>query len=92
MFVWISEDDTKVTPRLHYNVRDDSIVGLELPLDENGVPKQSFFKFTTINAVQNYLEQYPLSSYVKLMTCRSLAPNSKVHYLVIYGTKGTEKT
>lgn len=34
MLVWIAEDDTKVTPRLHYNVRDDSIVGLELPLDE----------------------------------------------------------
>lgn len=92
MYVWVAGDDTKVTSRIHYNIKDDTIVGLELPLDENGVPKKSFFKFTTIKEVQNYLEQYPRSSYVKLMTCRSLKPESKTHILVIYGTKGYEKT
>ena len=92
LHVWVAEDDTKITSRLRYNIHDDTIVGLELPLDEKGIPIQSFFKFTSIKAVQTYLKNYPVSSYAKLITCRSLHPSSKPFQLVIYGTRGSEKS
>lgn len=56
LFVFIAEDDTKTTPGVNYNVIDDTVIGLELPLDKNGVPIQSYFKFTSISAVQEWSE------------------------------------
>lgn len=90
--VWISVDETKLQPRLRYNEKDDCIMGLELPLDENGVPKACFFKFTKISAVKKYLEDYPKASYAKLVSCRSLDPNSSPLIVVIYGTSGTDQS
>lgn len=91
MFVWVAEDDTKITSRLRYNVHDDTIMGLELPMDQNGVPTQSFLKFTSIKAVVDYMEKYPVSSYAKLLTCRSLDVLSTPFQLIIYGTRGSDK-
>lgn len=92
LFVWIAEDDTKITPGLRYNVNDDSVIGLQLPLDDNGIPIKSFFEFTTISAVQGYLEKYPVSSYAKLLTCTSLRAGSRAFPLLIYGTKGSDRS
>lgn len=90
-FVWISEDDTKITSRIKYNINDDCVMGLQLPLSSNGVPEQSFFKFTSINAVNRYLESYPTSSYAKLMMCQPLSAESEAYPLIIYGTSGSDK-
>lgn len=92
MFVWISEDDTKITSRIKYNITDDCVMGLELPLSINGVPEQSFFKFTSIDVVTRYLEKYPKSSYAKLVMCQSLSAKSEAYALIIYGTSGSDKT
>lgn len=40
MSVWISEDGTRITGRLQYDPGSNQIVGLLLPLDENGLPKE----------------------------------------------------
>lgn len=91
-FVWIAEDDTKITSRLRYNLNTDCVMGLELPLDQKGIPIQNFFKFTSIAKVQEYIDKYSISSYVKLLTCRSMSPSSKPFLLVMYGTKGSDKS
>lgn len=90
LFVWIAEDDSKVTSELKYNGNDDTVIGLELPMGNDGLPVQSFFKFTTISAVQRYIEKYPMSSYVKLITCKSLKVGSHTFPLIIYGTHGSD--
>lgn len=89
LFVWIAEDDTKIVPRARYDINEDIIVGLELPLDANGVPKKSPFKFSSVHEARSHLENNPLSSYAKLLTCRSLKPGSRSYQLVIYGTQGS---
>lgn len=89
--VHCSEDDTKITERLRYNLHSDEILGLQLPLDNDGKPLRGSFKFTSLQAAQEYLSDNPMSTYAKLMTIRSLTPNSKVHVLVIYGTRGSDK-
>lgn len=90
--LWICEDDTKTESRVKYNSSDDSIIGLELPLDNNGIPITSFFKFTSIDAVKGYLDKYPKSSYAKLISCRSLDPKSSSFIVAIFGTKGTDQS
>lgn len=91
-FVWVAEDETKIQTRLRYNVENNTIMGLHLPLDDNGMPIESSFKFTTISAVKAYIENYPKSSYTKLVTCKSLHPDSMIFVVVVYGTTGTDQS
>lgn len=55
LYVWASEDDTKIQSRIRYNIDDDTILGLQLPLDTNGIPIQSFYKFTTIEVMETII-------------------------------------
>lgn len=77
LFAWLSEDDTKVQERRRYNSLDDTIIGLELPLDGDGMPQTGYFKFTSLAAASEYLRKYPTSSYLKLVTVTSLSPNAR---------------
>lgn len=77
--------------RQRYDPLRDEIVGIELPLSEDGVPIPGSFKFTSLEDARNYLKISKLSTYVKLITIRSIGPNSSVYHLVIYGTNGSDK-
>lgn len=92
LFVWAAEDDTKIQVRLRYNIENNTIMGLELPLDRDGMPIESSFKFTTIAAVREYIEEFPKSSYAKLVTCKSLHADSKTFVVIVYGTSGTDQS
>lgn len=91
LIVALAEDDTKITPRLRYDWIHDQIVGLQLPLSENGTPISNSFKFTTLSNVKKLVEENRLSSYAKLLTVRSIMPCSTTYHLVIYGTQGSDK-
>lgn len=92
-YVWISEDDTKCVSSLRYNSKADTVVGFILPTnDEIGAPLIEFYQFTSIEDIQSYIKQRTMSSYIKLITARSLHPDSKTFILVLYGTDGTDKS
>lgn len=91
MFVVCSEDDTKVSERPRYDALSDEIIGLQLPLNDEGIPIRHSFKFTTLSEAQHYLSTNSLATYAKLMTIRSLGPNAIAYQLVIYGTRGSDK-
>ena len=61
--VWLSEDATKVQATLKYFSKNDTIVGLTLPLNENGVPKKDFYKFTSIKHVEEFVAAHDTSEY-----------------------------
>lgn len=63
-----------------------------IALDDNGMPIESFFKFTTISVVKAYIEKYPKSSYAKLVTCKSLHADSKIFVVAVYGTNGSDQS
>lgn len=46
LYVVVGEDDSKVSERVRYDSSRDEIVGIELPLNEDGVPIPGSFKFT----------------------------------------------
>lgn len=77
LHVVISEDDTKISERLRYDNRTDEVLGLQLPLDDDGKPISGSLKFTSLAAVQAYIAKYPRTTYAKLMTVRSKSCFSK---------------
>lgn len=85
------DDDTKIIDQLSYDIKHDEIIGLQLPMDDNGMPIPHSFKFVSIRAAQEYLRKHRKTSYLKLIACRSLHPNGKVYPVLIYGTNGGEK-
>lgn len=91
LYVICAEDDTKATERLRYDWNNDSIVGFQVPLNEDGVPIQGLFKFTSLEAAQSYIDNNLLATYAKIMTVRSMSGNSTIYHLVIYGTRGSDK-
>lgn len=91
LYVWFAEDDTRLQKRKRYNIASDSVMGLQLPLDDNGMPRLNSFPFTTISAVKEYIQKYPEASYAKLVTCKALHPDSKTFIVLLYGTSGTDQ-
>lgn len=90
-YVWLSEDDTRITEGLNYNTKYDSIVGLKLPLNDlTGTPLTGCYKFTSIKAVKGYIIQNPLSNYAKLISVRPLKHRAKPFVLAVYGTRGSD--
>lgn len=55
MVVWVSEDATRITGRLQYDPGSNQIVGLVLPLDENGIPKKYSFLASSAGAIENHV-------------------------------------
>lgn len=90
LFVVLSVDDTKISERLRYDPQSNNVMGLQLPLNKDGVPIRGAFQFTTLADVQQFLSTSSMASYAKLMTITSLGPNSTTYHLVIYGTKGSD--
>lgn len=92
-YVWVCEDDTKIVSALRYNVHEDTVVGFVLPTNSaTGTPLIDFFKFTSIEDIKKRIEDTSFSSYAKLVSVRSLIPDSRPFILVIYGTTGGDKT
>lgn len=69
---------------------DDTIIGLELPLNGDGMPITSYFKFVSIAAVQHYLKNFKTATYLKLLTLTSLSPTKRTYNILIYGTRGSD--
>lgn len=90
LYAWVGEDDTKIQDAVCYDPTDDIVIGLCLPLDDTGMPCKLFFKFVSISAVRDYLKNYPLTTYMKLLTLTTLSPNAHTYNILIYGTKGTD--
>lgn len=62
MYVVVAEDDTKTVEGLIFDPNSNLVMGLQMPLNDDGVPIHDAFKFTTLAAVQEYLLKNPLSS------------------------------
>lgn len=50
LYVWLSEDGTRITGRIEYDNEDNKLVGFVLPL-KNGCPKMDTFVVTSVKCV-----------------------------------------
>lgn len=52
--VSISEDATRITPKICYDPKTNQLVGFALPLDQNGMPKSYSFKARNVKEIQDH--------------------------------------
>lgn len=56
--VWISEDGTRIVPKVNYDGVTDQIIGLVLPFDEKtGCPKTLSYKATTEAEIKSHMKK-----------------------------------
>lgn len=90
-YVWLSEDDTKITQGLAYYLHEDTIVGLCSPIDQQkGIPAINPFKFVSVAVLKNLLLEEKAASYAKVMAIKPLKSGAKTFILVAYGTDGSD--
>jgi hypothetical protein len=69
-FIWLSEDGTRITPRVQYDQTHGEIVGLSIPTAENGLPVVSYFKVESVRQMKGFMEKFqtPINLYVIMAT------------------------
>lgn len=84
--VWLSEDDTKLLSELKYNSRTNEIIGLNLPIGNNGMPITGSYRFTSIKTAMKCIKKNSMSTYLKLVVARCLQKDAYKFMLLAYGT------
>lgn len=84
--VWLSEDDTKLASVLKYNSKSNEIIGLDLPIGDDGLPITGSYKFTSVKTAMTHIKNNPMSAYLKLVACRVLQKDAYKFIILAYGT------
>lgn len=85
MSVFFSEDGSGIVKRVTYDPKTNQLVGLVLPLKENGMPKTMSFLPHSARDIEDFmkLEQ---STLVYIMVAQPLMPNIPPFIFHIFGT------
>jgi hypothetical protein len=84
--VWASEDATRIVPRCEYDEKNNELVGLALPLNEDGMPIPSYFRVTSAQQMKNFIDGFQTTSYLYVMMAQSMSNNSSSFCLHVFGT------
>lgn len=85
MSVFLSEDASGIVRRVTYDSKTKQLVGLVLPLKENGMPKTMNFTPTTAQEIENFMK-LAQSTLVYIVVAQPLTPNVPSFILQIFGT------
>ncbi|XP_058447967.1 uncharacterized protein LOC131428224 isoform X1 [Malaya genurostris] len=84
--IFISEDGTKINPRIRYDIERDQIVGFCPNLNENGMPLIDSFSATSPNVIQEYFKNFDKSTIVYVILATPLALKTLSFNLLSFGT------
>lgn len=84
--LFISEDGTKITSRIRYDIERDQIIGLCPDFNENGMPLVDSFSATSPDAIHQYLKKYQKSSIVYVILATPIAQKTLSFNLLSFGT------
>jgi hypothetical protein len=83
----ITEDGTKIMPKVEYCASTNCLTGLVAPIDKTtGFPNSNFFKVRTGEDVAKFISTYPVSSYVQVFLGVPNVPNAPSFVLGFFGT------
>lgn len=90
MNVFLSEDGSGIVKRVTYDPKTQQLVGIVLPLKENGMPKTMCFVPRSAEEIQNFmkLEQ---SKLVYIVVAQPLTPNIPPFIVQAFGTNNKFK-
>ena len=83
--VWISEDGSGAVNKVQYDSKNNTLVGLKLPTDENSMPIKMFFKATSAKAIQEHFTN-TVSSLLYIYMAQANDPNVPPFCLLFFGT------
>jgi hypothetical protein len=75
---WLSEDATKITPKVQFDSTHGEIVGLCAPTAQNGFPIVSFFNVTSPMQLKSFIDKYEMPSYVYVYIVHSHSNGTEV--------------
>lgn len=88
--IWLSEDASGIISRVSYHSPSNNLVGLVLPLDENGMPIRDSFIPTNVAEIQQQMNS-PLSTLVYLVMAQPMKKDIPPFVLTVFGTNNTFK-
>lgn len=83
--VFLSEDASGIVKRITYDPKTNQMVGLVLPLNENGMPKTMCFTPDTAEEIENFMKLTQSSS-IYIMVAQPLTPKVPSFIVHMYGT------
>lgn len=88
--IWLSEDASGIISRFSYHSPSNNLVGIVLPLDVNGMPVRDTFVPTSVNEIQQQMNN-PLSTLVYLVMAQPMKKGIPPFVLTVFGTNNTFK-
>ena len=84
--ITVSEDATRITSRIDYDVRSDRCIGFVLPLDKNGLPRTDAYVANSFEDIQDYFHKAAISKYAYVYTIQPLQEGVPSFCLACIGT------
>lgn len=84
--VAISEDGTRLVPKLLYNAKSDQIVGASLPLSANGMPQTNAYPASTAALIARHFATTQAAGNAYVIMAQPLAPHAAPFCLMIMAT------
>lgn len=89
--VWLAEDATAIVSKISYDPCTNQLVGLLLPLDNNGCPISFSFLAKDSETIKQYVQQ-PKTKNVYVVIAQALDENIPPFILQMYGTNSQFKS
>lgn len=83
--VWISEDATRITGRVQYDVRSNQLVGFVLPLN-NGIPITGTYTASSAAKIQDSFQSGIVASLAYVFIAQPIIANAPSFCLCLFGT------
>jgi len=83
--IWISEDATRITGKIEYDVKSNKIVGFVLPL-MNGCPVPNAFIASSAKTIAQYFNSESRANYAYVIMAKPLNDTAAPFCLSIFGT------
>lgn len=85
-YVWLAEDGSGIITKVSYDVASNSLIGLNLPLDEQtGMPQKSTFKARTLQEIEKHMSNSKCTL-VYIVVAQPVVAHAPPYILQIYGT------
>lgn len=88
----LSEDATRITGGVGYNISRDTVYGLVPPMGQNGMPIKHFFVATSPKTVIEYLRKYSIGRNLYVVMAQPLKSNSRAFCLMFTCSDNKFKT
>lgn len=92
MKVWLSEDATRISNKIQFDPSSNQIVGLVLPLNDDGIPTTFTFAVSHVEEMDRNITSIEKSNYAYVLMVRPMKTDSPSFCLSIFGTNNKFKT